>query len=152
MEDDATYDWGLEEDEFAVKSEKTKCNLIIGTFRMEIEICRGSDDYLDEWFSQAMATQTLSPLCHCQVGKEPRTKRVVIKYDPRIQTRKTYSPVFHLGNVLEVTDGNLHSLSYPYDKNAIMRLGNSLDDRIPEDEAQAEFPDEPWPEQFDIMV
>jgi hypothetical protein len=77
-------------------------------FIYSFELRRGSDDYLGEWLSRAGSTQWLPPLCYCQIRKDLRTKRVVIKYNPRIKTRKTHTLVFHLGNVLDVTDGNFH--------------------------------------------
>jgi hypothetical protein len=40
----------------------------------------------------------------------------------------------------------------PYDREAIMRYGQAVNTAIPEDANEAEFPDEPWPDQVVIRI
>jgi hypothetical protein len=54
------------------------------------------------------------------------------------------------GTILPAPEANAWWL--PYDRNAIMKFGNSVNGVIPPDPNMAEFPDEPWPKEVLILV
>jgi hypothetical protein len=144
------YEWRLEEDEAQARPEKAQYVLLIGGGRLENESRKGSTEHLAELFSRCLHIR-MPPICLCEIAKKVNGRKVIIKYDLGSSTTRNHALVFYLPN-LEVSTGVLQALQYTYDKRAIMEFGHQLDDRVPKDEARAEFPDEPWTEHVDIVI
>jgi hypothetical protein len=87
----------------------------------------------------------------CDITTSPDLKRVTIKYDRELVIRKRHVLVFHLQDE-EITTCELHELVYPRDKRAIMEHWQGSREEIPANEAQEEFPDDPWHGRVDIVI
>jgi hypothetical protein len=95
----------------------------------------------------------IPPLAVCK--EAPRQRHgPIIEYDGEVsqlnhRLLKTHHFSWNLnGTILAAPDANAWWL--PYDRNAIMRFGNSVNCKIPHDPNMAEFPDESWPR--DVLI
>jgi hypothetical protein len=117
-------------------------------------ILEGSPTFVADQLSRKLGVKT-PPLSLCQ--QSPRTGHgPKISFNggaPQLSHRllREHRLAWNLaGNILSAPEASAWWL--PYNKEAIMRYGHSVNSSIPADPNEAEFPDEPWPDAVIIRV
>jgi hypothetical protein len=75
-------------------------------------------------------------------GRVRNSKEPVPLFDVRREI-KVHAMVYHLEG-RDAATGSAQRLRYPYDRSVIVEHGYRLDNAIPPDPDEAEFPIEPW--------
>jgi hypothetical protein len=143
------YVWSLESNQepvaFTFRSVNTHGNA---------SVFDGSPTFVAEQLSRNLGIKT-PPFSQCQL--EPRRG-----HGPKISFTGGTPPLSHRllrqhnlswnmgGNILHAPQ--ISAWWLPYNKGAIMRYGHSVNSDIPEDPEEADFPDEPWPEDVVIRI
>jgi hypothetical protein len=120
--------------------------------RGNASIYEGSSHFRAEQLSRRLGVK-IPPLKICKVTLRQRLGPV-IEYDGEVRQLshkllKTHLFSWNLNGTI-FTSPEVNAWWLPYDRNAIMRFGNSVNCVIPHDPNLAEFPEEPWPR--DVLI
>jgi hypothetical protein len=121
-------------------------------FRGNGNIFDGSPHFQGEQLSRRLNVK-IPPLPFCRISPR-RDSGQLIHYDEEVpqlshKLLKTHKLAWQMnGKIIQAPEATAWWL--PYDRNAIMRYGNTVNSIIPPDVDMAEFPDEPWP--ADVLI
>jgi hypothetical protein len=126
-------------------------------FHGSARVYEGSPNFVTEQLSRNLSLK-LPPLTLCQ--QIPSRHHMDINYGgevwtgtPQLSQRllKIHLLSWNLaGTILRSPQASTWWL--PYNKEAIMRYGHSVNSSIPDNPDEAEFPDEPWPQEVTIRI
>jgi hypothetical protein len=120
--------------------------------RGNANIYEGPSHFRAEQLSRRLGVK-IPPLTSCKLTPRQRNGPL-IEYDgeiPQLSHKLLKSHLFSWNlNGTIFTAPEVTGWRLPYDRNAIMRFGNSVNCVIPHDPDMAEFPAEPWPR--DVMI
>jgi hypothetical protein len=129
------------------------CTLISDNNRGNANICDGSDAFNADQIGRILGVK-VPPFAKCHI--EVKDAHATIRYAGEwiqlgLRVLKEHILAFQLeGSLIEAPVAT--SWWLPYDLEAVMRFGNSLNSSIPSNLAEAEFPPTPWADRVVIRV
>jgi hypothetical protein len=139
--------WTLESSQLV-----TSFTFVSTNFRGNANIFEGSPHFRAGQLSRRLNVK-IPPLVSCKLTPR-RNCGPVINFDgeaPQLSHKllKTHKLAWQMnGKIFAAPETTTWWL--PYDRNAIMRYGNTVNSAIPQDPDMADFPDEPWP--TDVLI
>jgi hypothetical protein len=142
--------WGIKEGSAIPLIE---CTVASESNQGNVTIHAGSDEFKADQISRLLVIKT-PPFWQARVENEPN--HVTLRFEGEwillaLRILHDHDFAFQLGGRL-IEARTITSWWYPYDFEAIMKYGNSLDSAIPPDPNGAEFPPEQWTHRVVIRI
>jgi hypothetical protein len=143
------YFWGFETEEVTVR-----CTLRATNFHGDSGIFLGSDLFKAEQIGRLLDVK-IPPFVQCNTTHRAGGG-AILQFDGDVvplglKMLKEHQLAWNVeGRILEAPV--ITTWWLPYDLDAIMRFGHTVDTSIPEDSREAEFPPTPWPDRVIIRV
>jgi hypothetical protein len=142
--------WGIKEGSAIPLIE---CTVMSESNCGNVTIYDGTDTFKADQISRLLVIKT-PPFVQARI--ETALNQATLRFEGEwiplgLRVLREHDLAFELEGIT-IESPTITSWWYPYDFEAIMRYGNSLNSSIPPDSNKAEFPPEPWPQRVVILI